>query len=260
MHVKQLIFDCWLFQPEVYDTVYHWRSLLDRWTQDYGGPTRIMMTEAYANITFTMKYYRSMDGTRLGSHMPFNFLLITDLNRASSSQDFIFTINKWLTYMPRDQEANWVIGNHDQPRVGSRYGTDRIDSINMLLMTLPGIAVTYYGEEIGMEDFKDIPREDTQDPTARNINNQIFIDFSRDPERTPFQWDDSINGGFSTASKTWLPINPNYVELNLKKQKQAEKSHYKTYQQLVELRKHATFRKGSIQLIPYNDEVVTFIR
>ncbi|XP_065088375.1 maltase 2-like [Ochlerotatus camptorhynchus] len=246
--------------PEVYDTVYHWRSLLDGWTQDHGGPARIMMTEAYANITFTMKYYRSTDGTRLGSHMPFNFLLITDLNRASSSQDFIFTINKWLTYMPRDQEANWVIGNHDQPRVGSRYGTERIDSINMLLMTLPGIAVTYYGEEIGMEDFKDIPREDTRDPTARNINNQIFIDFSRDPERTPFQWDDSMNGGFSTASKTWLPINPNYVELNLKNQKQAEKSHYKTYQLLVELRKYDTFRKGTIQLIPYNDEVVLFIR
>nr|XP_029715280.1 maltase 2-like isoform X4 [Aedes albopictus] len=246
--------------PEAYDMVYHWRSLLDQWTLEHGGPTRIMMTEAYANITFTMKYYRSADGARAGSHMPFNFLLITDLNQASSAPDFVFTVNKWLTYMPRDQNANWVVGNHDQPRVGSRFGKERIDLINVLLMTLPGIAVTYYGEEIGMLDFKDIPWEDTKDPTARNTNKQVYMDFSRDPERTPFQWDESLNAGFSTAAKTWLPVNPNYVELNLNNQKQAERSHYKTYQQLVKLRQHETLRKGTIQLIPYNEEIVTYVR
>lgn len=249
-----------LLQPEAYDMVYHWRSLLDQWTLEHGGPTRIMMTEAYANITFTMKYYRSAEGARAGSHMPFNFLLITDLNQASSAPDFVFTVNKWLTYMPRDQNANWVVGNHDQPRVGSRFGKERIDLINVLLMTLPGIAVTYYGEEIGMVDFKDIPWEDTKDPTARNTNKQVYMDFSRDPERTPFQWDDSSNAGFSTAAKTWLPVNPNYIELNLNNQKQTERSHYKTYQQLVKLRQHETLRKGTIQLIPYNGDIVTYVR
>ncbi|XP_052563693.1 maltase 2-like [Culex pipiens pallens] len=239
--------------PEVYDMVYQWRSLLDDWTQDHGGPTSIMMTEAYANITFTMKYYRSEDGSRVGSHMPFNFLLITDLNQASTAQDFVFTINKWLTYMPRDQQANWVIGNHDQPRVGSRYGVDRIDAINTLLMTLPGIAVTYYGEEIGMVDYKNVSGVET-------AGSDVFIDFSRDPERTPFQWNDGKNAGFSSGESTWLPVNPNYVDLNLEKQKQAERSHYKTYQELVKLRKHETFRKGSIQMIPYNEQVVTFVR
>lgn len=246
--------------PEMYDMVYQWRTLLDDWTRDHGGPTRIMMTEAYANISFTMKYYQSSDGSRQGSHMPFNFLMITDLNNASSAQDFVFTINKWLTYMPRDKQANWVIGNHDQPRVGSRYGTERIDVINTLLMTVPGIAITYYGEEIGMVNYNDISWEDTKDPAAKNTNPKVFMKFTRDPERTPFQWDDSVNAGFSTAENTWLPVNPNYLELNLKKQKEQERSHYKTYQQLVKLRQHQTFRKGSIQLLPYNDRVVTFIR
>ncbi|XP_058449982.1 maltase 2-like [Malaya genurostris] len=246
--------------PEVYEMVYEWRNLLDDWKLTHGGPTRIMMTEAYANITFTMRYYRSADGTRSGSHMPFNFLLITDLNAASSAQDFVFTINKWLTYMPRDQDANWVIGNHDQSRVGSRYGTERIDAINVLLMTLPGIAVTYYGEEIGMVDYKDIPREYLQDPMAANTNKELYMDFSRDPERTPFQWDDGIDAGFSTANRTWLPVNPNYKWLNLKMQQEAEKSHYKVYQQLVKVRRHETLRRGSIRLIAYNDQIVTFVR
>ncbi|XP_058816112.1 maltase 2-like [Topomyia yanbarensis] len=247
--------------PEVYDMVYQWRTLLDDWKLTHGGPTRIMMTEAYANITFTMRYYRSTgDGVRSGSHMPFNFLLITDLNDASSAQDFVFTINKWLTYMPRDQTANWVIGNHDQPRVGSRYGKERIDAINTLLMTLPGIAVTYYGEEIGMVDYKDMPRGHSQDPVAMSTSKELYIDFSRDPERTPFQWDDGTNAGFSTANKTWLPVNPNYEWLNLKNQKAADKSHYKVYQQLVKVRQHETFRQGTIRLVPYNDQIVTFVR
>lgn len=155
--------------------------------------------------------------------------------------------------MPRDQQANWVIGNHDQPRVGSRYGVDRIDAINTLLMTLPGIAVTYYGEEIGMVDYKNVSGVET-------AGSDVFIDFSRDPERTPFQWNDGKNAGFSSGESTWLPVNPNYVDLNLEKQKQAERSHYKTYQELVKLRKHETFRKGSIQMIPYNEQVVTFVR
>lgn len=240
--------------PEMYDMIRQWRAVLDDWTHNQSGPTRIMMTEAYANITFTMKYYQA------GSHMPFNFLLITDLGQTSTAQDFVFTINKWLIYMPRDKDANWVIGNHDNPRVGSRYSVEKIDALNMLVMTLPGIAVTYYGEEIGMVDYRNISWEDTIDPAGKNTNPDVFMQFTRDPERTPMQWDATKNAGFSTADITWLPVNPNYVDLNLKQQKEKERSHFKLYQQLVKCRQHETFRKGSIQLLPYNEEVVTYIR
>ncbi len=132
-----------LFQPEVYDMIYEWRQLLDEWKEEYGGDTRIMMTEAYANITFTMRYYQSDDGKRQGSHIPFNFLLISDLNQGSSAPDFVHTVNKWMSYMPAGKTANWVLGNHDNPRVASRYGTERIDALNTLLLTLPGSGVTY---------------------------------------------------------------------------------------------------------------------
>ncbi|XP_049284745.1 maltase 2-like isoform X2 [Anopheles funestus] len=247
--------------PEDYDMVYQWRKLLDDWTRDYGGDSRIIMTEAYANITFTMKYYRSGEENqpRQGSHMPFNFLLITDLNRDSTAQDFVFTINKWLTYMPRTgATANWVLGNHDQRRVGTRYGAERIDAIHTLLLTLPGIAVTYYGEEIGMLDNPDaISSNGTGDSVT---GGDAFIVFSRDPERTPFQWDDTANAGFSTGPTTWLPVHPNYRQLNLAAEKRSERSHYKTYQALVRLRTHATFRKGSIQLVPYSDSVIVYVR
>ncbi|XP_053675015.1 maltase 2-like [Anopheles nili] len=245
---------------EDYDMVYQWRRLLDDWTHEHGGASRIIMTEAYANITFTMRYYRSGEdlSSRPGSHMPFNFLLITDLNRDSTAQDFVFTINKWLTYMPRGATANWVLGNHDQSRVGTRYGAERIDAIHTLLLTLPGIAVTYYGEEIGMLDNPDAISD--QGDAVSGGQSDAFIVFSRDPERTPFQWDATVNAGFSSGPSTWLPVHPNYRELNLAAQKSAERSHFKTYQALVKLRGHETLCKGSIQLVPYSNSIVTYLR
>lgn len=68
-----------------------------------------MMTEAYANITFTMRYYQSDDGTRKGSHIPFNFLMISNLNKDSTAQDFVHTLSKWMNYMPAGDTANWVV-------------------------------------------------------------------------------------------------------------------------------------------------------
>lgn len=96
-------------QPEVYDEIYSWRDLLDEWKETHGGETRIMMTEAYANITFTMRYYQSDDGLRKGSHIPFNFLMIGDLNKDSSAADFVHTISKWMNFMPAGATANWVV-------------------------------------------------------------------------------------------------------------------------------------------------------
>lgn len=64
-------------------------------------------------------------------------------NQTSDARDYVFNIQKWLTYMPRNHVANWVMSNHDNPRIASRLGVDSVDAMNMLLMTLPGVAVTY---------------------------------------------------------------------------------------------------------------------
>ncbi len=121
--------------------IYQWREVLDE--EEFSGETRIMMSEAYANETFTMKYYESADGLRQGSHMPFNFVLINELNEWSTAADFKRVIDSRIKALPAGRMTNWVIGNHDQPRVASRYGSDKIDGLLTLVMTLPGIAVTY---------------------------------------------------------------------------------------------------------------------
>lgn len=60
-------------------------------------------------MTFTMRYYESDDGTRRGSHIPFNFLMISDLNKDSTARDFTHSINKWLSFMPSGFTANWLV-------------------------------------------------------------------------------------------------------------------------------------------------------
>lgn len=122
--------------------LYHWRSMLDDYSQTHGGPVRIMMTEAYAELKQLMEYYENKDGLK-GPQFPFNFILLTDLNAKSDARDFVLNIQKWLTFMPRKHTANWVMGNHDNPRLASRFNRNMVDAINMMIMTLPGVAVTY---------------------------------------------------------------------------------------------------------------------
>lgn len=245
---------------ECYDMVQNWRNLLDKYSQKNNLPPRIIMTEAYTNLSFTMKYYGEEGSNIERAQIPFNFNLITDLNKGSNARDFVFQINKWLTYMPSGYTPNWVLGNHDKPRVGTRFGVERIDGLNILLMTLPGIPITYYGDEIGMTNHDDILWQDTKDPWALNTNEQIFKKYSRDPCRTPFQWNSQMHSGFSTSQTTWLPVNPNYLTVNFKNELENTRSHYKLYQKLTELRKSEAFSHGSYIGIALNNDVFAFVR
>lgn len=151
------------------------------------------------------------------------------------------------------------IGNHDRNRVGTRFGRDRVDAINMIILTLPGISITYYGEELGMTDHW-LSWEDTIDPFACNSNPQIYEKFSRDPARTPFQWSDEKNAGFSTADKTWLPIAANYKQINVKKEETDEKSHLKVYKSLQKLRRDETIKYGFASYGAASDQVIVIFR
>jgi alpha-glucosidase len=217
-----------------------------------------MMTEAYANMTFTMKYYQSDAGAPI-AHFPFNFVMIENLRAESTAVHFKETIDYWLDNLPAGKTSNWVLGNHDKPRYGTRYGSERIDGLMALTMTLPGVAVTYNGEEIGMVDNQAITWDETVDPQACNADESEYQWRSRDPTRAPFQWDTSAYAGFSTA-KPWLPINQNYLQLNLASQQAAERSHYKFYKQLVALRNEHTFHAGGFRSHAFGDNVFAHAR
>lgn len=87
-------------QQRTYDMVKRWRKVFD----EYLPEEKIMMMEAYSNLTATMKYYV------YGSHFPFNFYLITDTNKDSRAADYKRVVDMWMLNMPVDGTANWVVG------------------------------------------------------------------------------------------------------------------------------------------------------
>ena len=227
---------------ETYDVVYDWRDVLNEYIEKQG-EYKIMMTEAYTDLDLMIKYYG--DGKRNGS-IPFNFSFLQDVTNHSNARDIKTAIDKWMLYKPVDEPANWVNGNHDQSRLASRQGTDRVDAMNMLSLLLPGVSITYQGEEIGQTDGY-VSWEDTKDPQACNTDDPInYWKKSRDPNRTPYQWDSSRNAGFSNASATWLPVADNYKTVNLAAQQQATKSHYKFYKDVAAVKKTAAVQEGDL--------------
>lgn len=102
--------------------------------------------------------------------------------------------------------------------------------------------------------------KDTVDPAACNSNPKIYEQFSRDPERTPFQWSDEKNAGFSTAEKTWLPVADNFKVINVQKENTDEKSYLKVYKQLKELRKEPSLRDGDTKYAALSQQVVAIAR
>ncbi|XP_055386119.1 maltase A3-like [Condylostylus longicornis] len=244
-------------QPETIDLVYEWRRVFDEHQRIFNTESKVLLIETYAPPDYTMKFYGNV--TTQGAHLPFNFNLITQLNSQLTAEDVKKSIDSWLPEMPSKRTANWVIGNHDKRRASTRYGVEKIDHMNMLVMILPGVSVTYQGEELGMLDGI-ISWEETVDPAGCNSNSSIYEKFSRDPCRTPFQWDDTKNAGFTTKEKPWLPMAPKYEELNIKTEMAAKESHLKIYKSLIELRKKQTLKFGNYKYNAVDKNVFVVLR
>lgn len=154
-----------------------------------------------------------------------------------------------------------IIENHDEPRGVNRYlpdyaqnqdGTKMLGTISVLLRGLPFL---YQGQEIGMqncpidsiEDYNDINTHGEYKMaldagfTEEDALQVCYIN-SRDNARTPMQWDDTVNGGF-TSGKPWLKVNPNYKELNVKTELGDENSVLSYYKKLIALRKSENYKE-----------------
>ncbi len=147
------------------------------------------------------------------------------------------------------------LNNHDHTRQVTRFGNDkeyRVQSAKLLatmLHTLPGMPYVYQGEEIGMtgvrfssiEDYNDIAMKNKyREEVAKGRDPQEVFEslllLSRDNSRTPVQWDDRLNGGFTTGIP-WIKVNPNYKEINVEKALNNQDSIFYYYKKLIALRK-----------------------
>jgi alpha-glucosidase len=250
--------------PDNLEVVQKFRKTLDDF-QEGDDNIRILMTESYSDNYNTIKGYYGTPNNP-GAHFPFNFFLIMKANKGYNNKAWVDLIKNWYKNMDPKNQANWVIGNHDQKRVATRFGENMVDIINALLLSLKGTAITYNGEEIGMTDGM-VRFEQGKDPQGQNAGKDKFFDQSRDFQRTPFQWNNTANAGFNMpGNSTWLPVNPNYWRINVDAQEKATgMSHLKFYRKLVSLRKNHTMVEGKADIYDMNgsasnDSVIGIIR
>ena len=202
-------------RPEVHDIIRGFRRVSDSYEQ------RILVGETWPREQERLADFLRPDELQLAFN--FRFLLARyDARRFRAAIDLTeksFGATSWPT---------WTLSNHDFSRHISRYSRDgdgeaRARVAAVMLLTLRGTPFIYYGEEIGMRDAA-IPANSKRDPVGR------------DGCRSPMQWSDARNGGFSTSARTWLPCG-DFEAVNVARQLNDPRSLLALYRRLIELRK-----------------------
>jgi alpha-glucosidase len=231
-------------RPEVHDVIRQMRMIVDEFSD------RVLIGEIYLPIERLVAYYgRDLQGL----HLPFNFAL---LSTSWQARLIARLIEEYEFALPSGGWPNWVLGNHDRPRIASRIGEKQARCAAMLLLTLRGTPTIYYGDEIGMQQVMLIVSE-IQDPFGKRVPG---LGVGRDGCRTPMQWNGEKFAGFSIA-KPWLPVEPSYRNRNVAKQKDEPASMLQLYHRLIELRRsHEALQIGSYRPIMAGDELLLFVR
>ncbi|WP_207425394.1 alpha-amylase family glycosyl hydrolase [Pedobacter sp. SYSU D00535] len=231
-------------QPEVHDIVRKMREVID----SYDG--RLLIGEIYLPIHRLIMYYGENNNE---AHLPFNFQLIS---LPWNARQIAAAVHEYEKALPENGWPNWVLGNHDQSRIASRVGLDQARVAAMLLLTLRGTPTIYYGDEIGMRDVP-IPAEEVQDPQGLNMPDK---NLSRDPFRTPMQWDSSENSGFTT-SRPWLRLDRAYRRFNVESMRADPCSILSLYKRLIEKRQQEpSLTYGSYTPLFSDAQVMAYLR
>ncbi len=210
--------------PDVHAELRAIRKLLDGYDERMAvGEVYILDPEVVAG------YYGRGDEL----HLAFNFRLT--VNRDWDAAVFRREIELFVGLVPAGSWPDVVLSSHDAPRHASRFdhpehGDARARVAAMLLLTARGTPFLYYGEEIGMRNVA-IPEERLRDPLAWTLHPAV----SRDPERTPMQWEEGPRAGFTTG-EPWLPIG-DAATCNVARQRQDRGSLLWLYKDLLALRR-----------------------
>jgi alpha-glucosidase len=235
--------------PEVHDVLRGLRKVAD----EYGA---VLIGETWTDNIAELNRYYGPNNDELQLPMDFLFTMVDKLSPAEFRKQ-IASVNSasgWPTF---------VISNHDIVRSYDRYGdgthNDQIAKLMAgLYLTLRGTPIMYYGEEIGMKTTPPIHREDVRDPIGRRGWPK---EKGRDGERTPMQWDDSVNAGFSQA-KPWLPVPQTYKTHNVADELKDPNSVLSFYKKVLALR-HTNEALLDGDYIPLNENdqsVLSYLR
>ena len=245
-HRQKHIYDC--DRPEMIGVVKDIRKIVDKYRDCY------VVGETFLSTDEKIPLYCGED--KLKAAFDFSYT-----HCKWDATAFRKIITKWEA-MPKDEVwPTYVFNNHDVIRTATRIGLgendERLKVAAAMTILLRGTPFIYYGEEIGMRQTR-LKREQIMDPVG--VNNWPF-DKGRDGCRAPMQWNNQMNGGFSSGTP-WNAIHPDFHDRNVNAMIHDPKSLWTFYKNLIDLRKqNRILQIGDLQLIDQNNEyVLSFVR
>ena len=246
----------------------------------------ISVGETWSATPEIAKLYSNPDGSELSMVFQFEHICL-DQQEGKEKWDlaplpfhkFKEVWNKWQTELYGCGWNSLFWDNHDLPRIVSRWGDEgqyREESAKMLATLLHGMQGTpyiYQGEELGMtnvkyelEEYRDIElfgmykERRAQGYTHEELMESIYAK-TRDNARTPMQWDNTEQAGFTTG-KPWMKVNPNYTEINAAEQVDCEDSIFNYYRKLIQLRKELpVLTDGKFTMLDMDhDQIFAYLR
>jgi alpha-glucosidase len=186
-------------------------------------------------------------------HMVFNFGLLGVKWEAAEVRALV---EATYSALPPDGWPNWVIGNHDEPRIATMHGRDRARLALLLVLTLRGTPTLYYGDELGMGDTS-LSAAGTLDPFGLQDPS-----LSRDPQRAPMPWTRQPNAGFTEPGvEPWVPLVDDASDINVQAQQEDPASMFRFTQSLLLLRKERReMQSGSYLPLDTPEGVYGFVR
>jgi alpha-glucosidase len=247
--------------PGTHPVMQEMRAFSDTFSSNKFPGARVLIGETYLpNIAELAKQYGTPDKPEFQLPMDTQIGFLNKLDVAA----FRAKINDVETGVNGNTPL-LVFDNHDNPRLDARYGdgvhnTDIERVISTMLFCSRGAALFYYGDEIGMKTTPPTRKEDVKDPVGLTGWPK---DKGRDGERTPMQWSDTPNAGFTKSGVTpWLPVPPTYTQVNVKAEESQPNSMLDWYKTLIQLKKtNPAFSHGdNVMLDTANDKVLSWLR
>lgn len=243
-------------QPDLHDFLGSWREFIETYSMKSGRKIGLLIDVGNDTFMDVIKYYFT------GADAPLCYALV-NVDESCGGRCIHEIIDNWMSRLPEEHETLWMLSSPDYKRV-RRYKKDFYQSLlNILVMLLPGGVISYYGDEIGLQDIQLNYEGGVGDSLKQRVEPDRYIDRARDFVRAPMHWSSQQHAGFTSGTSPWLPLHSlsfRDVNVEVQRNKEGGMSPLQIYQRLTRLRRERSFSSGRLQFSIVNDNVISFMR
>ncbi|ELT95719.1 hypothetical protein CAPTEDRAFT_162322 [Capitella teleta] len=241
-------------QPDIHEFIAAWREFFEGYSLRTNKKIAFLVDAGDDEVDDLMKYYITGADASISKSL-------TSIDGACGGLCVQEKVDTWLSHMPDERDALWMLGSPEKSRMSRTKGVMYQSALNLLMLLLPGAAITYYGEEIGLNETP-VKYEDLRDPWAHRLGPDKYAAVCRDSARGPMPWMSGRYAAFTLGDKPWMPLNADYKTLNVEKQKHDPSgcSPLQLFHRLSRLRKEVSFQYGRLQYAIINANIFSFMR